>query len=475
VAWSGSHTAAIPNGRRAAYYVKEQLKVQGWTVRASGDGSAAYSSSSDVITSAGNGAGGMDHTNSWFVMYKTCPLTLQKREFCWQNGSTLGQIALFDSHTNNFTGGSPSATRRPSATGEKAVKGGGTDAAPSYTAWCIADPSAQTLHVLADDASASWYTISTRDDGTIAGSCALGLDILMVSDSDPDAYAWLRQVNSARWSSPKGDRTNYIGWQGRGTASESFKVFGSGSGGYSGLGHDTRDNAWTGARQIFPISIADSATSDTLSVFKGHSRVWRTVGHLTSAGSSDDLNITLLNVPDGTRNWLSYRGRAMPWDGSAVPPGQNAAVLGEYIYFNFTTAYAPVDPTPVPPTPTRTRAALAAKAPSVKKVPRILPGQDPALTVAIEPIRLAVNQLIDMPLNQARVLSGVDLDDGVETSIPHSLNRKPLGVIPFNVRGADAAESGGRIDLIPQRDETRSVTLMAIGHGATVTVDLLVF
>lgn len=475
MAWAGSHTSGIVNGRRAAYYVKEQLKVQGWTVRASGDGGAIFSTSGDIITHESTGANGMGNVSSWFVMYKTCPLTLQKREFSWQNGNTLGQIALFDSHTAAFTGGTPSATRRPSSTDEKAVKGGGTDAAPSYTLWCIADPSLQTLHVLADDASASFWTLSTRNDGTITGSAALGLDILRVSDSDPDPYAWMRSVTGTTFISPNGDRTSYIGWQGRGTASESWKVFGCGSGGYDGIAHDTRDNAWTGARQIFPLSIADSAVSDTLAVFKGHSRVWRISGHLTVSGSADHLNITLLNVPDGTLNWLTHRGRAMPWDGSATPPGQNTAVLGEYVYFDFATVYAPVAPTSTPPAPTRVRAAMAAKAPQLKKVPRIVPGDDPRLTVAIEPIRQAVNQLMDLPLNQARVLSGVDLDDAEETQIPHSLGRKPIGVIPFNIRGADADESGGRIDLIPQRDETKSVVLMAIGHGATITVDLLVF
>lgn len=477
MAWIGSHTAGVASGgRKVAYYIKTQLKLAGWEVTASGDGAGNYSTFGDVITSSGTGANGVDNASSWFCMKKYCQLTEQWRHFSYQNSNTLGNIAVFDSHTAGFTGGSPSATRRQPATDEKSVKGGGTDASPSYTSAWASDMSPYTIHVMADEESASWISFASKNAGDNVGVGGLGLDILRVGEDDPDPYAWLSSATSARWAAPQNDRTNYKGWQGRGTANESWKVFGAGSGGYSGLGFQTRDNPWTAKWQLFPMSIADSAQSDTLAVFKGHSRVWRLCGHYAVAGATDDRNPTTLNVEGETRNWVTYRGRAFPWDGTSIT-GEHGNYDGEFVYFDLQQPYTPSDPTPTPP-PTaraRTRAALAGKVPTVKKVPRvpIAPGGDPER--AIEPLRQTVNQLIESPALNMRVIPNVDLDDGVETEVVHGLGRKPIGVIPFNVRGADTAETGGRIDYIPSRDESRSVTLYAIGHGATVQVDLLVF
>lgn len=407
-------------------------------------------------------------------MKKYCALTLQYRYFSWQNSSTLGNIAVFDSHTAGFTGGSPSNTRRQPATDEQSVKGGGTDAAPSYVSAWPADMSPYTVHVVADMESASWMAFASRNDGTAVGVGGIGLDILRVASDDPDPYAWLSSATSARWASPKGDRTNYKGWQGRGTASEAWKVFGVGSGGYAGIGYDCADNPFNSKYQLFPMSIADGVASPGVAGarFKGHSMVWRLCGHYALSVAADDNNPSTLNV-DSSCDWMTYRGRAFPWDGTTIT-GQYGNFDAEYVYFDFEQPYTPVAPTPTPPVQVRARAGLAAKAPAVNKVPRIPPGKDPALTVAIEPVRQAVNQLIDSPLSKAYILPDVTLDDGVETIVAHSLGRRPLAVIPCNVRGADTAETGGRIDKIPAKDESRTVTLYAIGHGASVTVDLLI-
>lgn len=475
MAWTGTHQAGVVSGgRKVSYYIKERLKAAGWTVYGSGDGAGNFSTTTDIITSANTGANGVDNTSSWFVMKKYCQLTEQWRHFSWQNSSTLGNIAVFDSHTAGFTGGSPSATRRMPATDERAVKGGGTDAAPSYTSAWLADMSPCTLHVIADSESASWYAFATRNDGTVVGHGGIGLDILVVGGDDPDPYVWFRSPNSGAYPDPIVERGTYIGWQGRGTARELWKQFGNTSGGYQGIGGDLRDNPFNSKWQLFPFAVADSVAMDTDSVFKGLSKVWRLCGHFATAGASDALKPTTLNV-NSSCDWMTWRGRAFPWDGTRILPStaEHGNFDAEDISYDV-QEYTPAAATPTPPVQARVRAGLAAKAPVIKKVPRIVPGKDPALTVAIEPIRQAVNQIIDSPLTGARILTGITLDDAVETEVPHSLGRRPIAVIPCNIRGALSSESGGRVDYVPKANETRSVNLMAIGHGASITVDLLI-
>ena len=59
--------------------------------------------------------------------------TTYKQQLCWQTDGA-GNVRLKVSPRAGFTGGSPSATRVPSATDERVVRGGGTDASPTYTA-----------------------------------------------------------------------------------------------------------------------------------------------------------------------------------------------------------------------------------------------------------------------------------------------------------------------------------------------------
>ena len=68
-----------------------------------------------------------------------------------------------------------------------------------------------------------------------------------------------------------------------------------------------------------------------------------------------------------------------------------------------------------------------------------------------------------------RVVSGVQLKNGIATTVAHSLGRAPRIVIVGVPRGAVSA---GYITDDAKKDRSSSVTLTATGYGATITVDV---
>ncbi len=109
--------------------LKTMLKAAGWLVMSSSDGTT-YNSSGDQITQSGTGAGGINNTNAWFRI--RCPLVNGvNREFTLQRTNTDTSWRIKYSYSTFFTGGTPGATRTPSATDEGVVLGSGTDASPT--------------------------------------------------------------------------------------------------------------------------------------------------------------------------------------------------------------------------------------------------------------------------------------------------------------------------------------------------------
>jgi hypothetical protein len=73
------------------------------------------------------------------------------------------------------------------------------------------------------------------------------------------------------------------------------------------------------------------------------------------------------------------------------------------------------------------------------------------------------------PFAGAMVVSSVSLANAVVTPVPHRLGRTPDWVGVSVIRGATAT---GRI--VESARDDKFVTLTATGHGATITVDLVV-
>lgn len=117
----------------AIFNLKTLLKSVGWTVPRSSDGTT-YNSSGDQISSGGSGANGMDNASAWFVIQSP---GATPRQLCLQRWSTVGAGTSYAwrikySKSAGFTGGSPGATRVPSAADEQLLLGAGTDASPTF-------------------------------------------------------------------------------------------------------------------------------------------------------------------------------------------------------------------------------------------------------------------------------------------------------------------------------------------------------
>jgi hypothetical protein len=161
------HHSTPATGAEAYYNFKELLVAQGWTVLSSGD-SLTYFPASDGITHGGAGAGGLANTKAWFRIQDPAAA----KEFTFQRGTTNVIYRIKFSPSGGFVGGAPSATVTPLAVIEAIVKGGGTDAAPTYAAVLGADGGVYRFNCAADNAApyAFWATSFPTGGGVVNGA-----------------------------------------------------------------------------------------------------------------------------------------------------------------------------------------------------------------------------------------------------------------------------------------------------------------
>jgi hypothetical protein len=144
---------SVPNTNLAAdtfYNLKQLMKSAGWTVLSSSDGTT-YSSSADIISSAGSGANGMNNNNAWFRI--TDPALT--REFVFQNKPSSGTMfaVIKYSRQTKFNGGTPSATNLPTTGGGDGVVilgSGGDVASPTAVAFASTSGSAARIHLICE-------------------------------------------------------------------------------------------------------------------------------------------------------------------------------------------------------------------------------------------------------------------------------------------------------------------------------------
>ena len=147
-------------GAEAIFKLKERLKAEGWVVKESSDGST-YSSSSDIVTVPGAGAGGMANNSAWFRIQD--PATV--RELTVQRGTDNKDWRVKYSAVSKFVGGTPGITETPSAADEELILGAGTDAAPSFVTWFGTD-GAYKMQIAVDDATPyPWWFVCYPNGG----------------------------------------------------------------------------------------------------------------------------------------------------------------------------------------------------------------------------------------------------------------------------------------------------------------------
>lgn len=108
------------------------LLAAGWTKIKDSDGTT-YSSSGVQVTSGAAGAGGLNNASAWVNLKAPGAASDQ---LCFQRG-TASDVTwrVTFSPVAGFAGGTPGATRVPTATDSILCLGGGTDAAPTYATW----------------------------------------------------------------------------------------------------------------------------------------------------------------------------------------------------------------------------------------------------------------------------------------------------------------------------------------------------
>jgi hypothetical protein len=141
----------------------EMLVSAGWSYKASGDGLAGYSSTSKIFTGTGSGALGWNNAKAWARIQNPAGT----KEWLFQHDAAGGARIRY-SPAAKFTGGSPSATVTPTATDAVTLRGGGTDATPTY--------------------GAGWFTSAVTTSGVVFQGLARG--------SAPYGFWFAGQVSS---------------------------------------------------------------------------------------------------------------------------------------------------------------------------------------------------------------------------------------------------------------------------------------
>jgi len=184
MAFSYDSNTAVTTSWQLVFRFKALLKLVGWIVKSSGDGTT-FNSSGDQITSATTGSGGMANANSWFRIQDPGGT----REFCMQTNGSIGQWRVKYSAQAKFTGGSPSATVMPTATDEQFLIG----TSGTFVSWMNSTDATYRWNAAADAAAPyGFWSVGFRPnsiDGTTLDG-VLVMDPMVtgtypVSDADP--------------------------------------------------------------------------------------------------------------------------------------------------------------------------------------------------------------------------------------------------------------------------------------------------
>ena len=207
----------------ALYSLKELMKTAGWSVKASGDGLAAFSSSGDVITGPSTGAGGMANTNAWFRIQMPLVGGVRREILVHKVGASTQTVRY--SYSAGFTSGG-SATVPPTASDSVAVGTSITWMGSDLGHWYMG----------ADNASpyGFWLAGCPNGNGSLGGGQGgMLLEPLFAGSGPPgdvDPYVLgVENVSSGNWNTAKISTLGiYSAWMNKGLPEATFKnVYGS--------------------------------------------------------------------------------------------------------------------------------------------------------------------------------------------------------------------------------------------------------
>ena len=182
MAWTAYSTDHPLSGAFDLFNLKERLKIHGWMVSGSGDGTS-FSASSDLINTSGSGLGGLANATSWFRIIHPA----NEREFLFQKDTNASFNSRWNIHYSSdgvgFVSGSPSATIRPSAADEVLILTGNNN---DWLENTLTIPVRSDM-VIGDSDEGYSFFFQQREPATTDVVSCFGLDsVLNPHPSDPD-------------------------------------------------------------------------------------------------------------------------------------------------------------------------------------------------------------------------------------------------------------------------------------------------
>ena len=303
-------------GPQCLYTFKTLLKSVGWTVPSSSD-ATTYNSSGDQIASGSSGATGFANNSAWFIL--RCPsLDGYSREFCIQRGTNNTSYRIKYSLAG-FSGGSPGATRTPSATDEQILIGGGTDASPTFTTYFATDSTYRANMMAGDYTDGYSAYLTTFTTGGTSAKYQLLFDRLVENSYAPediDPFVIMcRSTTATSTNLVTASSNSPRAWFRKGMTNEGFLDIGmlqlsitSGSALriYNGI---LSNNPWNLKDDCIPIIYGRGAGAFTSYGIKGISKNLYMV--TTSRSVADTLSI------NSTRDKILLDFLVLPWNGSS--------------------------------------------------------------------------------------------------------------------------------------------------------------
>jgi hypothetical protein len=318
-------------GAETIFRLKAALKTAGWTVTMSSDGTT-YNATGDQITTATTGAGGMNNARAWFVIQSpgtpTRQLSFQRQSTTGANSAHLWRVKY--SATAGFTGGSPAATVVSSATDEKVLSGGGTDASPTFTQILSTTDGSYRMNVAAGGSSELYgFYLITNTTGAATLTYGIYVDPMETAtypalDVDPCVVCVAGSANQVFSSTVINVTTQTTiiqgyaySWLKRGLSGEAFVNVG-----FSNYATDSSavvfplaggQNAHTGYDDLLPLVWMRPAVRTAPTGYKGVSKQFKLVS--TSRANGDTLSVVT------SKDYLLASSNAapsfaLPWNGT---------------------------------------------------------------------------------------------------------------------------------------------------------------
>lgn len=182
MAWQSNVNIGPTDADEGVFELKEHMKANGCTLEGSGDGDSNFDNSgTDVITGPGTGANGIANSNAWWRIKMPDGV----RELLFERTSTgAGSWTYYYSVSAGFTGGTPGANQRPTASDEQVIANFTTNAT-CYFHMAIQDAATGGFY--------SWWFVGREEINGSAESFAYGeaLSQARSDDSDPCVHGAL--------------------------------------------------------------------------------------------------------------------------------------------------------------------------------------------------------------------------------------------------------------------------------------------